>query len=131
MNCRKRRDDVKTRGLSLIWEKSERRPVYYSDGVRHEGGVNPVQALVWNVGTCIAMRREKLKRPTRESWSTEAECRGGVACSSEEGSVTGLELRRNIVQLYRKVNRKRRSPFWTKQSPGAFLSDGSGMLING
>jgi hypothetical protein len=25
MNCRKRRNDVKTRGLSLPWEKSERR----------------------------------------------------------------------------------------------------------
>jgi hypothetical protein len=78
MNCRKRRDDVKTRGVSLIWEKSERRPVYCSDGVRHEGGVNPVQALVWNVGTCIAMKREKLKRPTRESLSTKAGCRDGV-----------------------------------------------------
>ena len=76
------------------------------------------------------MRREKRKRPTREGWSTEAECRGGVACSSEEGSVTGLELRRNIVQLYRKVNRKREEPFWTKQSRGAFRSDGFGMLIN-
>jgi len=78
MNCRKRRDDVKTRGVSLIWEKSERQPVYCSDDVRHEGGVTLVQALVWNVGTCIAMRREKLKRPTRESLSTKAGCRGGV-----------------------------------------------------
>ena len=77
------------------------------------------------------MRREKLKRPTRESLSTEAECRGGVACSSDEGPVTGLELRRNIVQLYRKVNRKREEPSWTKHSRGAFLSDGFGMLING
>ena len=25
MNCRKRRNDVKTRGLSLLWEKSEGR----------------------------------------------------------------------------------------------------------
>jgi hypothetical protein len=24
MNCRKRRNDVKTRGLSLLWDKSER-----------------------------------------------------------------------------------------------------------
>ena len=58
-----------------------------------------VQALVWNVGTCTPMPRERLKRPTRKSQSTEAGCRGGVACSSEEGPVTGLERRRDIVQL--------------------------------
>ena len=27
-------------------------PVYCLDGVRHEGGVSTVQALVWNVRTC-------------------------------------------------------------------------------
>ena len=27
-------------------------PVYCLGGVRHEGGVSPVQALVWNVRTC-------------------------------------------------------------------------------
>jgi len=26
--------------------------VYCPDGVRHEGGVNLIQALVWNVGIC-------------------------------------------------------------------------------
>ena len=70
-----------------------------------------VQALVRNVGTCIAMRREKLKRTTRESLSTEARCRDGVARSSEEDPVIGLERRRDIVQLYMKVNRQREDPF--------------------
>src|SRR5215470_17770999 len=46
-------------------------------------------------------------------------------------STRRLEPRRNIVQLYRKVNRKREEPFWTKQSRGAFLNDGFGRLING
>ena len=46
------------------------------------------------------MRREKLKWLTHKSESTEAGHRGGVACSSEEGSVMGLERRRDIVQLY-------------------------------
>ena len=99
MTCRKRRDDVKTRGVSLIWDKSEGYLFYCSVGVRHEGGVNSVQALVGNVGTCTPMPREKLKRPTRKSQSTEAGCRDGVACSSDEGPVTGLERRRDIVQL--------------------------------
>ena len=49
--------------------------MYCSDGVRHRGGVTLVQALEWNVGTCVSMRREKLKRTTRKSLSTEARCR--------------------------------------------------------
>ena len=35
-------------GLGL----AEGLPVYCLSGVRHEGGVSPVQALVWNVRTC-------------------------------------------------------------------------------
>ena len=36
-------------------------PVYCLGGVRHEGGVSPVQALVWNVRTCrLVMRPERL-----------------------------------------------------------------------
>jgi len=85
--------------------------VYCSDGVRHRGGVTLVQALEWNVGTCVSMRREKLKRTSRESRSTDARGRGGVARSSEEGPVIGLERRRDIVQLYLEVNRKREDPF--------------------
>ena len=52
--------------------------MYCSDGVRHRGGVTLVQAFEWNVGTCVSMK-EKLKRTTRKSLSTEARCRGGVA----------------------------------------------------
>lgn len=69
------------------------------------------QAPEWNVGTCISMRREKLKRTTRKSPSTEARCRDGVARSSEEDPVIGLERRRDIVQLYTEVNRQREEPF--------------------
>ena len=70
-----------------------------------------VRALEWNVGTCVSMRREKLKRTSRESLSTEARCRGGVARSSDEDPVTGSERRRDIVQLYKKVNWKQEDPF--------------------
>jgi hypothetical protein len=52
MTCRKRRDDVKTGGKSLIREQPERKPADCSGGVRHEGGVSVVWALVRNVGTC-------------------------------------------------------------------------------
>jgi hypothetical protein len=70
-----------------------------------------VRALEWNVGTCGSMPREQLKRTTRESLSTDARRRGGVACSSEEDPVIGLERRRDIVQLYTEVNRRREEPF--------------------
>jgi hypothetical protein len=38
--------------LTLLQDKSRGKPVYCLDGVRHKGGVNLNQALVWNVGTC-------------------------------------------------------------------------------
>jgi len=61
MNCRKRRDDVKTRGESLTWEKSERYLLTAQAASGRRDGVNLVQALVWNVGTCASMQRKKLK----------------------------------------------------------------------
>jgi hypothetical protein len=85
--------------------------VYCPDGVRHEGGVNSAQALVWNVGTCVAMSRETLKWRPHKSQRTEAQRRGGVVCSSVEGSVMELERRHDTVQFYWKVNRKREEPF--------------------
>ena len=42
------------------------------------------QASVRNVGTCPPMRRENSKRRTRKDESTDAECRGGIARSSEK-----------------------------------------------
>ena len=47
----------------------------------------------------------------RKAESTDAGSRDGVARSSEEDPVTGSERRRDIVRLYRKVNRKREDPF--------------------
>ena len=42
-------------------------PVYCLGGVRHEGGVSPVQALVWNVRTC------RLDMPADFGWWVEGE----------------------------------------------------------
>jgi hypothetical protein len=55
MNCRKRRNDVKTKGESLTWEKSERYLLTAQMASGRRGGVNSIQALVWNVGTCVSM----------------------------------------------------------------------------
>ena len=61
MNCRKRRDEVKTEGESLTWEKSERYLLTAQAASGRRDGANSVQALVWNVGTCASMQREQLK----------------------------------------------------------------------
>jgi len=111
MNCRKRRNGVKTRGLSLSWDKSGRHLFTAQMASGRQGGVSSVQALVRNVGTYVLMRREQLKWKTHESLSTEAGHRGGVARSSEEGSVMESERRRDTVQLDWKINRKREESF--------------------
>lgn len=57
------------------------------------------QASVRNVGTCIPMLRENSKRRTRKDESTDAECRGGTACSSNEASVMEVEPRGCVIQF--------------------------------
>jgi len=111
MNCRKRRNDVRTRGQSLFWDQLGENLFIAQAASGGRGGVNSTQALVWNVGTCVSMRREQLKRTTRESLSTEARHRGGVACSSDEGSVMGLERRRDTVRPDWKINWQREESF--------------------
>jgi hypothetical protein len=51
MRCRKDRDAIKTRLHAYAWDEVGTRPAYGPGGGRHRGGVNLVQALVWNVGT--------------------------------------------------------------------------------
>ena len=45
-------DDVKTSVNFGILGGVRRETAYWSDGVRHGGGVSLTQAFVWNVGTC-------------------------------------------------------------------------------
>nr|CBH37052.1 hypothetical protein BSM_05290 [uncultured archaeon]CBH38005.1 hypothetical protein BSM_14820 [uncultured archaeon]CBH38008.1 hypothetical protein BSM_14850 [uncultured archaeon]CBH38195.1 conserved hypothetical protein [uncultured archaeon]CBH38522.1 hypothetical protein BSM_19990 [uncultured archaeon] len=105
--CRKRRDDVKTRGWSLTWDKSGRAPAYCPDGVRHEGGVNMVLALVWNVGTYPLMLREKHKweDPTSVRVPMQGN-RGGPARISDEVSVMEIERRGWVILLDLKINQE-------------------------
>jgi hypothetical protein len=99
MRCRNEWDGVKT-GSSLLLGSVRGEPVYCPGGVRHIGGENLVRALVWNVGTCPLMRREKheweapisVRVPMRGN-------RGGVARSSDEVSVMGMERKSYIVRL--------------------------------
>ena len=81
----------------MLRDKAQAEPDYGLSGVRHEGGVTLNWAVVRNVGTGGLMIREKLKRQTRESESTEADHRDGIACSSEESQPTLARAKR----LYR------------------------------
>jgi len=105
--CRKRRDDVKTRGWSLTWDKSGRAPAYCPDGVRHEDGVNMVQALVWNVGIYPLMVREKYKweAPTSVRVPMQGN-RGGPARISDEVSVMEIERRGWVILLDSEINQE-------------------------
>jgi hypothetical protein len=46
--------------------------------------MNLIQALVWNVGTCVLILREKSKWKPHKDLSTNAEHRDGSARSSNE-----------------------------------------------
>src|SRR3954462_12090671 len=85
------------RNQERSWDKVGGVPDDGPTGVRHGGGVTVILASIRNVRTC----RSDVKgagqagRPCK-TLSTKAEHRGGVARSSEEGSVMGLE--RRVVQ---------------------------------
>ena len=99
MTCRKvpwrRRNQERVSLLGQGWEVPDDGPT----GVRHEGGVTVILASMRNVRTC----RSDVKGAGQagspcKTLSTKAEHRGGVARSSEEGSVMGLERRGGLVQ---------------------------------
>jgi hypothetical protein len=76
-----------------------RQPAYCPDGSRCIGGMSYKQALVWNMGTCSAMQREKTSSRLAVRMNTDVLGRGGVARSSFEGSVMGLERRGNVIEV--------------------------------
>jgi len=55
-------------GANTTPGKVQGKPVYCLGGVRHKGGVNLIQALVWNAGTC----RSDDKGETRSGGPTRA-----------------------------------------------------------
>jgi hypothetical protein len=46
--------------------------------------MNLIQALVWNVGTCVVMLRESFKWKHHKNVSTKAKHRGGLTRISDE-----------------------------------------------
>jgi hypothetical protein len=74
-------------------------PAYCLDGVRHAGGVNLIQAFVWNVGTCRPdAKGETQGGSTPKGESTDAGRRGGPTRSSNEVPVMGMERRGWVIR---------------------------------
>ena len=84
LKCRKRIDEIKTEWWSLTRDKFRGDPVCCLNGLRHRGGMNLIQAFVWNVGTYVLMLREQFKWKHHEGLSTNAAHRGGLTRSSCE-----------------------------------------------
>ncbi|MBK7677087.1 MAG: IS66 family transposase zinc-finger binding domain-containing protein [Candidatus Accumulibacter sp.] len=100
MTCRnvynRRRNREGVIGPGQGWGK----PDYCPTGVRHEGGVTLIQALVRNVGTCRPdVKGEAPADSLRKGQSTDAGHRDGVVRSRDEGPVMGLDRRGDVVQL--------------------------------
>jgi hypothetical protein len=100
MTCRnvfrRRRNRVGVIGPGQGWEG----PVYCPVGVRYEGGVTLIQALVGNVGTCRPdVKGEAQADGLRKGQRTDAGHRGGAVRSRDEGPVMGLDRRGGVVQL--------------------------------
>jgi hypothetical protein len=85
---------------SLSRKEGWGKPVDCPIGVRHEGGVILIQALVRNVGTCRPDAKGETQADSiREGESTDAGHRGGVARSRVESPVMGLDRRGDVVPL--------------------------------
>ena len=61
--------------------------------------MNLIQALLWNVGTCILMLRERFKWKPHKNLSTDTVYRGGLVRSSEEGAVMAVERRDQVIRF--------------------------------
>ena len=107
MTCRKRPEDIKTERGSVSRDEFRGCPADRLNGVRHEGGASSTQALMWNGRTCRVDDKGKVQAARNsKNESTDATHRGGLACSSDEGSVMELEQRRRIAQIRALVNRE-------------------------
>ena len=104
MKCRKRRNDVKTGEESLPRDQRWGDPLTASVA----SGIEVARVRSWlEHGTwepVASMLREKPKWKPHEGQSTDAGHRGGLARSSDEVPVMGMERRGQITQFRRGVN---------------------------
>ena len=85
-HCRveKNQDGVETTVVRRSWDKAPAGPAYGRSGIRHTGGLNLEEAVVWNRRTLASMQTEKPRGLNHEGERTNAMLRGGLPGSSEE-----------------------------------------------
>ena len=57
--CRKESDGVETTVVRRSWDKAPAGPALGRSGIRHTGGLNLEEAVVWNMRTLASMQTEK------------------------------------------------------------------------
>ena len=57
--CRKELEGVETTVVRRSWDKAPAGPAYGRSGIRHTGGLNLEEAVVWNMRTSVSMQTEK------------------------------------------------------------------------
>ena len=93
MTCRKRRNDVKTGRESLTRDKSGSNLLTGQTASGIKAARTRLRLLCGTWEPVTPMLREKHKERSSKCQSTDAGYRGGVTCSSDEGSVMELERR--------------------------------------
>ncbi len=93
-NCNR----CQNQGLEIILGQIRRTPEFWSDGIRHRDGMNFVQALIRNLGSCRPMSKERFKQRTCKNLSTKAEHSGGVMHSSVETALMAEEPRHDLIR---------------------------------
>jgi len=74
--------------------RAQGEPAYCLCGARHKGGVNLIQALMWNVGTyCMMLRENPISGGPTKGESIDAYSRGGPSRTSGEVHVMRMERR--------------------------------------
>ncbi len=106
MKRRNRMDDVRTGGGVDPGISSGGALETGPSGIRLVGGVNPDQALVWNVRTCRHDAKVEIQvgSPGKDQ-APDAWHRGGAARTSDEGSVMELERRGSGIRPWQVANR--------------------------
>jgi RNA-directed DNA polymerase len=116
MTCRNPKMTPKPGGMDAPG-RGQTEPDDGLSGVRHEGGVTPAQALMRNVGTCRCdVKGEVQAGDPCEDESTDAQHRGGVTRSRDEGPVMGLDPRGGVAWRAGLDNRQREDPVWRAKS---------------
>ena len=78
-------------------------------GVRHRDGASSILALVRNCKNLHCDAKEAGQEKKIKALSTDAQCRGGPACSSDEAAVMAAERRGWVGLLKSASTRKGRN----------------------